>query len=112
MAEEEGQLSLDTLLGGEAIAKFQMEMQRALDNVVDPNTVATAKREIVLKLIIKPDDSRRVAEATIEVSAKLASVRPIKTQLFIDRAGSTGYASEYNRAQRDLPMGIVSDKDF
>jgi len=87
------QVTLQTLGGGAAIEKFEVELQRVIDNMLDPNTLATASREIVLKVTIKPDQNRQVGTVAIATTCKLASDAPFTTQLFVDKDG-VAYTSD------------------
>ena len=64
--------SLDKLLGGAVGEMFSEAMIEVAENVLDPNTKATAKREITLKLTIEPDEERDIANMSAVVNKKLA----------------------------------------
>ena len=99
-----GDLSLGTLKGGAAIELFDLELDKVMDNIQDPNTEPTEAREITLKVTIKPDEDRFLSAVGIQCwPSKLAKRRPAVTQVAmeIDRNGVVA-AKEIIPAQRDL----------
>ena len=63
--------------------RVDYEMSRVIDNILDPNTSATAKRKITLTIDLVPDDFRRTVAVSVQAKATLATTTPIKTALFI-----------------------------
>jgi len=88
-------LSLITLKGGAAIEMFDFELQKVLDNIMDPNTVAEAVREITLKVKIKPDKDRTFGPIAICPSCKLAPQEPVMSQIFFGQDKDGAIAHEY-----------------
>ena len=101
---EEQTVSLDTLGQGAAIEKFHDELTRVLENILDPNTKPTAKREVILKVILRPDEDRSFANAIIEVSSKLAPTKPVGTAIYIGRLAGHAIATERDTRQMKLPQ--------
>lgn len=62
--------------------RVDYEMGRVMENIMDPNTSATAKREISLTIKLAPDDERAVISVSVEAKSKLAPTTPIKTALY------------------------------
>ena len=79
------QVSLQTIGSGSAIAKFDTEIQKVLENIVDPNTPAETVRTITLQVKIKPDQSREVASIEIGCTSKLADNTPYPSRIFIGK---------------------------
>ncbi len=50
-----------------------------LENIVDPNTTATAVRVITLRGAIKPDEDRRNLDVAIAATSKMAPTKVVKT---------------------------------
>jgi len=44
---------------GAMLERFDYEMERVIDNILDPNTPATKPRKITLTLTLKPDGDRK-----------------------------------------------------
>ncbi len=106
MAEEVERLSLATLLDGVAVARFDDELAKVLRNIVDPNTPAEAKREVTLKVSIKPDRDRDLGKVAVSVSSKLAPPEMVGTRIFIAQTRSGPVATEHNPNQPSLPMDM------
>lgn len=63
-------------------------MAEALDNILDPNTKATAKRSITLNIELRPDEERSHIEVSVSVKTKLATLNPGPTSLAIVADGN------------------------
>ena len=100
---DEQTVSLDTLGQGVAIEKFHDELTKVLDNILDPNTPPTAKRQITLTVTFKPDEDRSFAHTRIETSSKLAPTKPVGTAIYIGRHAGQAIATERDSRQMKLP---------
>lgn len=94
-------MTLANLGGGAAAEKFDDELRRVLENILDPNTDG-GEREVVLRVRIKPDKDRRAAAVAITCSAKLGGLAAFETQMFIGRDGGRAVAVEHNPRQANL----------
>lgn len=94
--KEEKQLSLDRFANGAILEKFNQEIQKVSENIYDPNTSATAKRTITMKLEIKPDAGRELGDTEIIVTSKLAPSKSVPTKLVFgyDNHHKKGIAKE------------------
>ncbi len=63
--------------------RFDLEMGKAIDNILDVNTKATAKRKIVLTVEIAPDEDRTLLAVTATAKSTLAATKPIATALYL-----------------------------
>jgi hypothetical protein len=88
-------ITLANLANGAAVEKFGIELQRVLDNIVDPNTKADAVREVILKVKIKPNDKRELGAVSIETGVKLAGDAPYETTVQFGSVGGKGRAEEF-----------------
>jgi hypothetical protein len=96
-------LSLATLMGGAAVDMVDEKFSRVAENIYDPNTEATAKRVITLKIEVTPHASREMAEVAVAVDMKIAGDKAQKGSLFVSRTvqGQT-FLTEKNAKQLDL----------
>ena len=60
-----------------------LEMTKAIDNILDVNTSATAKRKITVSIELKPDDSRQNVAVSFSVKSTLAATNPVTTNLWV-----------------------------
>ena len=74
---------------GASTERVDYEMGRVLQNVLDPNTKATAKRKITLTVEFTPDDERQTIGVSVTAKSTLAPTTPIKTSLYASQ-GSFG----------------------
>lgn len=59
------------------------EMTKLLDNILDPNTKATAKRKLVITLELQPDDTRQNIAVSCTAKSTLAVTNPVTTSLYV-----------------------------
>lgn len=96
-------VSIVNLLGGGIIEMVDDELQKAANNILDPNTSETAIRKVTLTIALKPDVDRGMAATAISVVSKLAPSRPQATRLFVGQQLGKGVLVEHNPQQQPLP---------
>ena len=104
MAEEK--LSFATLAGGGVEEKLQYALKEVAANIADPNTDAKKARSITMKITIKPNESRQVSNAEINVTTSTAAPKGISTTLLIDR-DEKGQAVVSEMYGKDPNQGVV-----
>jgi len=98
----EKKLSLATLKGGAAIEMVDAALQEILENIVDPNTNATAKRSVTLKLTLAPDQERESMHVGMDVKSSFAPHETVGTIAFIAHTRDGIVAVENDPKQRQL----------
>ena len=99
---EEQPVTLFTLANGAAAELFDEELAKVVSNVLDLNTEAETVREINLKVKISPDDSRRMAAVSVQVTSKTGPIRGVGTQFFFGKRAGRCFAVESNPQQGQL----------
>lgn len=103
-------VNLTTIGQGAAVALFDAELKKVLDNIADLNTDAEAMREIVLKVKFAPGETRKNAALGIEVKSKLAGHRGSVGAVYFGIVDGQRAAVESNPNQGklfDKPEGKV-----
>ena len=59
------------------------EITKILDNILDPNTSATAGRKLTITLTLKPDDTRQNITVGVVAKSTLAATNPVTTSLYV-----------------------------
>lgn len=95
-------LDLNTLGGGAAFELFQAELERVLENVLDPNTEATDKREVQLVVTIKPTAERTEGVVLVRAKSKLAATRGAGGTIFVGRKRGQAVATTFNPKQQQF----------
>ena len=97
-------VSLANLASGAAVERFDDELARVLENIMDPNTVAEKEREITLKVKIKPNEARDFCQVRIECSSRKAAAKTFETHIYVgwDKSQGTVKATEYNPQQMTM----------
>ncbi|MBF0530013.1 MAG: hypothetical protein HQK55_12245 [Deltaproteobacteria bacterium] len=93
--------------------KFQVALKQTIANILDPNTSGIKRRDITVKIGIKPESvDRRQCKVTVEVKASLAAPEPAATVIYIGMDPATGVtaSSEYNPQQMHLFNQPMNDK--
>lgn len=101
MAEEKI-VTLENLGGGAASELFAHELNRVIQNILDPNAPAKAKRSITLKVTITPDEKRELGDVRITCEAKIPSGSGASTHVYFGRAMGRGVAVENDPKQSSL----------
>jgi hypothetical protein len=83
-------LTVESLYGGGAVERFHGELEKAIANIVDPNTPAKKPRKVKLEMIIKPNEHRNMAEVLVTTSCSLQSPQPLETSIYIGADPRTG----------------------
>ncbi len=72
------ELNVATLSQGGAVERFQDELSRVIANITDPNTPAKKTRTVTLKMTIKPNEQRNMAEVLVSTSSTVCPPAPLK----------------------------------
>ena len=84
------ELNLGNLGSGAANEKWQEEMAKVVENILDPNTDAIAKRKVTLEVTLMPNKDRNWVDMKIETSSKLAPTTAYTTRAFVGADKRTG----------------------
>ena len=90
MGQSENLINLATIAKGALTEQFDIEMQKVLENITDPNTAAVKERTISITLKLKPNQSRNGASIAIATKSNLAPVNAVFTDILIDKDLKTG----------------------
>ena len=71
--------SLLEMARGAFLERFDYEVPKIINNILDPNTKATAKRKITMTMTFAPTDDRVGISAELEVKVGLAPTLPVQT---------------------------------
>lgn len=97
-------MDLNNIGLGVATEKFQDELHKVIENIVDPNTEAKIKRRITLSFTFEPDpENRERCTFTLDSEAKLAKTRAYENivQVGMDEEGNTD-AMELMAQQQEM----------
>jgi hypothetical protein len=92
-------MNLTNLGNGAAVEKFNEALDRVIENIQDPNTEATSKREIVLRVVIRPNAKRDFGAIQVYAAPKLAPPMAFGTMAHFGMDKGKPVAYE-NRAQQ------------
>lgn len=89
------------------VKQIDYALKQVVKNIADPNTDPTKKRAVVVKIEFKPDQTRKKAEITYTVEAKIAGDIPGADHVTISQDG-IGVVPMFD--QLDLPISIEEVK--
>lgn len=75
---------------GAIMERVNYEMARVMDNILDANTKATAKRKLTVTLTFAPDDERATIGVSVTAKTALATTNPVVTSLYLVGEDGTG----------------------
>ena len=88
MTNNDQRSSLLQMAKGAIQERVDYEVTRVVDNLLDMNTEAKAKRKVTLNIVMTTDDDRRVVKVEASAKSTLAPVTPIGTSLVITADGN------------------------
>ena len=68
---------------GAFVERVDYEMAKVIQNILDPNTKATAKRKITLTIELTPDDERQQINVQVTAKSTLAPTNPVGPALYV-----------------------------
>lgn len=82
--------SIMQMAKGAFLERIDYEMAKIMDNIIDANTKATAKRKLTVTLTFSPDDERTNIGVSMVAKTSLASTNPAVTSLYLMGEDGTG----------------------
>jgi len=100
---EDQVVTLLTICRGAAVELFQKEFENVIENILSPNTDDSTKREIVIKVSIKPDKHEPTrADYQVSVNSKLCPLNPASSQMYFGKRNGKYLAVEHDPRQSQL----------
>ncbi|GGA31923.1 replication terminator protein [Psychrobacillus lasiicapitis] len=77
-------IDLNAFAGGALAEKVNIELQKALDNIADPNTDHKKARKVAVTITLKANEKRNLANVIIDTKSTLVPAVGVETELIID----------------------------
>lgn len=84
--------SIMQMAKGAFLERIDYEMAKIMDNIIDANTKATAKRKLTVTMTFSTDDERTNIGVSMVAKTSLASTNPAVTSLYLMGEDGTGEA--------------------
>ncbi|WP_078392046.1 replication terminator protein [Shouchella patagoniensis] len=81
-------VDLNEFANGAVIERFNIELQKVLENIADPNTDPKKARKLTLTVTLKADGERDIASVGIQAKSTLSPAKDIETKIVIDQDGA------------------------
>lgn len=101
---EDTRTSILQMARGAIMERIDYEMTKVVDNILDPNTEATAKRKVQLTIEFRPDSNRQTVSVACGVKSALCPTNPVATSLYIT-GNEFGDHGGGNGTERARPAG-------
>jgi hypothetical protein len=105
------EISLGTLNSGAVMDMFEVEWQKLLNNVNDPNTKPDAVRKVKIEIAVKPAKDRRNAVTSVSVTANLAAIMPHEASIVIGVEDGEAVAYSFDPRQQSLGFDKEGDSE-
>ncbi|PKL00043.1 MAG: hypothetical protein CVV56_07975 [Tenericutes bacterium HGW-Tenericutes-1] len=93
-------LDIKALARGALEEKFDIEVDKVINNIMDPNTSFKQKRKVTITLEFTPKDEQRdFVDVLVNATSIVAPYGPIKTAIIIGKENGEYAAEEINRGQ-------------
>lgn len=83
MINKDNQRSILEMARGAIMERVDYEMAKVLDNIMDANTKASAKRKLTVTLTFQPDEERTQIAVDTVAKSTLAPTNPVVTSLYV-----------------------------
>ncbi len=80
-------INIGNVSDGALVEAFELKLREVLANIADPHTPATAKREINLRLVLRPKEDRVQIDSQFTCTARLAGLIPASSRMFVGKDG-------------------------
>jgi hypothetical protein len=77
-------IDLNTFADGALVERTNVELQKILENIADPNTDPKKKRTLTITISLAADDNRDVVLTSVVAKSKLAPAKDIQAKLIMD----------------------------
>jgi len=104
-------IDLNTFADGALAERFNIEMQRVIENIADPNTEGKKPRKLVLTVTFVSNENRKTSDISVQAKTTLVPAKDIQSQLVIGYDNLGGLtAAELKSGELDQ-MYIDKDGD-
>ncbi|UYB50198.1 replication terminator protein (plasmid) [Lysinibacillus capsici] len=76
-------INLETFAGGALAEKTNIELQKVMDNIFDPNTDATKARKVTITLTLKADEKREIIATNVDTKCTLVAAKGVATTMLL-----------------------------
>lgn len=110
----QAKINLEALAGGAFAEKLNEALMQVAENIQNPNTEATTKRQITVNIKFTPNKTRQMVGTQIAVTTKLAATEAIDTQMVMGvnmRTGQIEILHEGSQTLRRSRQGRADQND-
>lgn len=77
-------IDLSNFADGAVAERFNLELQKVLENIADPNTDPKKARKLTMTIMLKADEKRDIASVSIQTKTSLVPAKDIETKIVMD----------------------------
>lgn len=98
------QISLENFMNGAVDEKMKSELEKVIENIMDPNT-GTKARKLSIDFKIKPDEQKKTCNISFVVKSKLQPAEALGTSIVIGKT-KEGYDAAEIGNQAPGQLGV------
>lgn len=76
-------INLEKFADGALAEKVNIELQKVMENINDPNTEVNKARKVVITLTLKPDEKREIIATTVDTKSTLVPSKGVATTMLL-----------------------------
>lgn len=77
-------VDLNSFANGAMAERFNQELQKVLDNIVDPNTDPKKVRKVTMTVSISSNENRELSDVSVQVKSTMAPAKNIEAKIIMD----------------------------
>lgn len=104
-------INLSNLANGSVAERIDMELQRVLENIADPNTDPKKARKLTVTVTLKADEKRDIANVSIQTKSTVVPAKDVETKFVLDRDNSGKVVGAELKSSAKGQMMIDKDGD-
>ncbi len=81
-------INIANLANGALAEQFDIELEKVLDNIADPNTDPKKARKITINITFKPSETRDFSAVSFQTKSALVPVRSVESRIILDKDSS------------------------
>lgn len=77
-------IDLNTFASGALAERTNIELQKVLENIADPNTDHKKTRKVTINIVLKANEKRNLASVIVDAKSSLVPAKGIESEIIID----------------------------
>lgn len=106
---DKDKMTLATLARGAVNEAFEYEFEKAIENILDPNTEPSKPRSVIVELVLKSDQWRERISVECKTKSKLVPAGSVGTALLVGKTKDGSIVAQELVAQNEGQLEVDPD---